>query len=244
MNSTLLLCFPHSGAGPSFFMPWKSLAPTGLDIAPVGLPGREKRFAEPPLNRVADVVEDVLPWVREQVAGYGGVALFGHSLGAVLAFEMAGRLAAETTIPLRGLFVSGSAGPASRHGLEATGLPDAEFLDHVERAVGYRHPAFDNPAMRGMLLPTLRADIEMHERYRPSAGSSLDIPITAIRGSDDQLIAAERLAEWRDCTTDDFHTACLPGGHMYLVDSPTALLGLIDGRLRDGSNPLGSPSGR
>ncbi|GAB2714748.1 thioesterase II family protein [Kitasatospora kifunensis] len=232
MNSTLLLCLPHAGAGPSFFLPWKSLAPAGLDIAPAALPGREERFTEPPLDRVAQAVEDLLPWVREQAAGYDRVALFGHGLGAVLAFEVAGRLAGEPTIPLRGLFLSGSAGPASRDRLDAAGLPDAEFMDRVEQALGYRHPALDNPVLRERLLPTLRADHAMHERYRPSARGRLRVPITAIRGADDQLIAADRLAEWRDCTTGDFQLACLPGGHMYLLDFPAALLGLIDSRLR------------
>ncbi|MFF7636498.1 thioesterase II family protein [Kitasatospora sp. NPDC008050] len=231
MTSTLLLCFPHAGAGPSFFVPWRSLAPAGLDVAPVALPGREQRLAEPPLRRVADVVADVLPWVRERAAEHQGVALFGHGLGAVLAFEVAGRLAAEGAPAPRGLFVSGAAGPASRLGPGATGLPDAEFLDHVERAEGYRRPAFDNPALRMALLPVLRADIAMHERYRPAARRRLNVPITAIRGSQDQLIGAERLAQWRDHTAADFRSACLPGGHMYLLDFPAALLGLIDGRL-------------
>ncbi|WP_327065193.1 thioesterase domain-containing protein [Kitasatospora sp. NBC_01250] len=237
MTSTLLLCFPHAGAGPSFFVPWRSLAPAGLEVAPVALPGREQRLGEPPFEQVADVVADVLPWIRERAAAHRGVALFGHALGAVLAFEVAGRLAAEGGPTPCGLFVSGSAGPASRPGPVATGLPDAEFLDLVAHAEGYRRPAFDNPALREALLPVLRADIGMHERYRPAPRRRLDVPITAIRGSHDQVIGTERLTEWRDHTSADFRCACLPGGHMYLLDFPAALLGLIDGRLHHTITP-------
>ncbi|MFC9235178.1 thioesterase II family protein [Streptomyces decoyicus] len=242
MKPTLLVCFPHAGAGPSFFAHWGNLASPGLDVAPVGLPGREKRFDEPPLEYVSDAVEDALPQIRAQAGGYHGVCLFGHSLGAVLAYETACRLSGDGDVPVVGLVVSGSAGPAHRHDLGATGLPDDAFLATVERATGYRHEAFDEPELRDLLLPALRADIAMHERYRSSGTTVLDVPVTAVRGAEDHLIDAEMLAQWQEVTTAGFHSQALPGGHMYLADSPGALLGLVGDGLECGL-PSDSPRG-
>ncbi|MFD5657805.1 thioesterase II family protein [Streptomyces hirsutus] len=227
MKPTLLVSFPHAGAGPSFFAQWWNLASPGLDVAPVGLPGREKRFAEPPLEYVSDAVDDALPQIRAQAGGYRGVCLFGHSLGAVLAYETACRLRADADVPVMGLVVSGSAGPAHRHDLGATGLSDDAFLATVERATGYRHEALDEPELRELLLPALRADIAMHERYRSSGTTVLDVPVLAVRGAEDHLIDAEMLGQWQEVTTTRFDTRSLPGGHMYLADSPGPLLRLI-----------------
>jgi len=227
MKPTLLVSFPHAGAGPSFFAGWRNLATPGLDVAPVGLPGREKRFAEEPLEYVSDAVEDALPQIRAQAGGYHGVCLFGHSLGALLAYETACRLAADADVPVMALVVSGSAGPAHRHDLGATGLPDGAFLDAVERATGYRHEALDDPDLRELLLPALRADIAMHERYRSTGPTVLHVPVLAVRGAEDHLIDAEMLGQWRAVTTGGFDARSLPGGHMYLAESPDPLLRLI-----------------
>ncbi|WP_051947812.1 thioesterase II family protein [Streptomyces scabiei] len=227
MKPTLLVSFPHAGAGPSFFAGWWNLASPGLDVAPVGLPGREKRFGEEPLEYVSDAVEDALPQIRAQAGGYRGVCLFGHSLGAVLAYETACRLVTDADVPVVGLVVSGSAGPAHRHDLGATGLPEDAFLDAVERATGYRHEALDDPDLRELLLPALRADIAMHERYRSTGRTVLDVPVLAVRGAEDHLIDAQLLGQWREVTTAGFEARSLPGGHMYLAESPGPLLCLI-----------------
>ena len=193
MPPTVLVCLPFAGAGASFFRGWRSDA---LRVLPVQLAGREERFTETPSTDVAQAVDDALPRVLERIEGGERVALFGHSMGAVLAFEFARRISAVDDVPLARLFVSGAPGPWSHREHRATGLDDEGFLAQVELFSGYSHPALDDPELRALLLPTLRADVEMHENYRPSPGDPLTAPITTMRGRADTLVSAEQVAEW------------------------------------------------
>jgi surfactin synthase thioesterase subunit len=111
MMSIPLLCFPFAGAGASFFRPWKDLSRGRFELLPIQLPGREKRFVEEPYRDVAQAIEGVLPDVLKQIEGRARVALFGHSMGAVLAFELARRLTASAATEVELLVVSGSPGP-------------------------------------------------------------------------------------------------------------------------------------
>ncbi|MFK0174180.1 thioesterase II family protein [Streptomyces sp. NPDC090306] len=227
MQETFLICLPFAGAGASFFKSWQSQAPEGLRVVPVQLPGREERLAEPAYTEAARAVEEAFSRVTEQVDGACRVTLFGHSLGAVLAYELAHRLIEAQGFRDLHLFVSGSPSPYRGRTDFASGLDDDEFLARVRSFAGYSHPALEDPEMRELLLPILRADVEMHESYRPSSSKPLSIPITSLRGTDDELVSATEAAQWAEATTGAFATVELAGGHMYLADHADALLELI-----------------
>ena len=231
MEETFLICLPFAGAGASFFTKWQSLAPDGLRIVPVQLPGREERFVEPAHTDAVRAADEAYGRLAGKLDGGRRIALFGHSLGAVLAYELARRL--TDTQGIRGvhLFASGSPSPARGRADRVSGLTDEEFLDRVRSFAGYSHPALDDPEMRELLLPMLRADVEMHEKYRPSSDKPLSIPVTALRGTDDELVNALDTAQWAEVTTGPFATAELAGGHMYPADRPGALLELIKAEL-------------
>ncbi|MFE0019377.1 thioesterase II family protein [Amycolatopsis sp. NPDC059021] len=231
MHENMVICLPFAGAGASFFRAWQPLAPDSLRVVAVQLAGREERFVDEPHADVASAVDDVLPAVLEQIDGAGRIALFGHSLGAVLAFELARRLDRLGGLPLARLFVSGSPGPWSGRVSRATGLSDDAFLAQLHRFSGYSHPALDHPEMRAMLLPMLRADVEMHENYRPGTDRPLPIPVTALRGQDDELVSAGQAGQWADASTAGFRSVELPGGHMYLADQAGEVLRLLAGDL-------------
>jgi surfactin synthase thioesterase subunit len=231
MPTTHLICLPFAGSGASFFKEWQSIAPEGLRIVPVQLPGREERFIDAPHTEVARAVEEIHTTVLDQLADAERVALFGHSLGAVLAYELTHQLCASRAVPPSRLFVSGSPGPWNGREHRATGLDDEAFLAQVRAFAGYDHPALAHPEMRALLLPMLRADVQMHENYRPASDKPLDVAITALRGSGDELVDAEQTAQWREATTAEFRTAELDGGHMYLADDAEALLRLIAAEL-------------
>lgn len=224
MQPTVLICLPFAGAGASFFDSWKSRLPEELRVAAAQLAGREERFVEEPSTDVARAVDDIFPWVVEQVAGVEQVALFGHSMGAVLAYELAHRLDDVAGVSLAKVFVSGSPGPWSARESRATGLDDDGFLAQVQRFAGYSHPALEHPEMRELLLPMLRADVEMHENYRPGSDKPLSAPITTLRGRDDELVSAAQIAQWSAATTGEFSGVEFDGGHMYLSDDAEDLL--------------------
>lgn len=228
MDLLPVLCFPFAGAGASAFRRSQEYSARRVRIVPVELPGRAQRFAEPPYTQVSAAVDGLLPEVRHLLDDAREVALFGHSLGAVLAFDMALRLEDEGRFAVRGVFVSGSPGPWTRRTRRATGLSDDEFLDRVKELAGHEHPALEDPELREMLLPALRADVEMHEDYLAEPGVRLSAPVFSIRGADDELVSADEAAQWAEATTGAFRTVELPGNHMYVADDPLALVRLVD----------------
>ncbi|MDX3851639.1 thioesterase II family protein [Streptomyces sp. AK02-01A] len=232
MEETVLICLPFAGAGPSFFTPWTAYAPAWMRVLPVRLPGREKRFAEPAHTTAAPAVEDAYGQVTEALEAGTRVALFGHSMGAVLAYELAHRLEQDRAVRLDALFVSGSPGPWTVRADRAGGLPDDEFVARVRSFAGYAHPALEDPEMRELLLPSLRADVQLHETYRPLSDRPLSGPVTSVRGRTDTLVSAVEAAQWADATTGKLTTAELDGGHMYLTREPRALLEVIADGLR------------
>lgn len=226
MDQIPLVCIPFAGAGASFFHPWQALVPDEIRLLAIQLPGREWRLAEDPYRDVATAVGDIFPEVAEELDWGGPVMLFGHSLGAVLAYELARQFCATPGFEVARVFASGSPGPWTRRSRRATGLSDDEFFDRVSEFAEYSDDTLQNPEVRELILPTLRADVEMHEEYSPGSADPLPVPITAIRGSEDQLVPAESAAEWASATEREFNLVDLPGGHMYLIHSAAEILRL------------------
>nr|WP_275884443.1 alpha/beta fold hydrolase [Streptomyces sp. FXJ1.172]WEP00989.1 alpha/beta fold hydrolase [Streptomyces sp. FXJ1.172] len=224
-----LACLPFAGSGAGFFRGWEKLGVSEVTVLPVQLPGREERFLDDPFTEVADAVAELTPKILADAGGRAPLALFGHSLGAVLAYEIARELERIGHPGLCHLFVSGSPGPHNGRAERATGLPDKEFLAGVQRFAGYRHAAFDDPELAEVLLPVLRADVQMHENYRATGTEPLSVPITALRGEQDELVSREQAEQWAGQTRGAFAYRELPGGHMYLVDEPDQVLRAIAG---------------
>jgi len=225
-----LLCLPFAGAGASFYRPWRRLDVATIEVHPLQLPGREERLAEVPCVDFETAVACLLPSVLEVARRYP-VALFGHSFGAVLAYELARKALEHDQDLVLHLIVSGSPVPWDGRRERASDCGDDEFVNRVEEFAGYCHPALRISELRELLLPALRADVHMHEHYSPRSATRLAVPITSVRGHDDHLVSAERACRWREATSLRFDAVELPGGHMYLTEDPLSLLELISDRL-------------
>jgi len=236
MSPLPVLCFPFAGAGASVYRPVRDHA-SRVRVVPVQLPGREDRFGERPGTDAVRVVADLLPTLVADIAGGGEAALFGHSLGAALAFEAARQLTEDARVRVVHLVVSGSPGPWTRREEPASGLTEDEFLTRVRQLAGYTHPALEHPELREMLLPALRADVAMHEGYAPASREPLAVPVTSVRGQDDDLVSADQAGEWAAATRAAFGRVEVPGGHMYLVETPHTLVRLLEDTL---TAPAGS----
>ncbi|MFJ3186634.1 thioesterase II family protein [Streptomyces halstedii] len=226
-----LICLPFAGGGASFYRAWNDLPDHAPKIAPLQLPGREELFVEDLFHDVTDAAEALAPQAAKLAAG-GPVALFGHSLGAVLAFEVARHLENDSAVQLSHLFVSGSPGPWTSRTQRATGLDEEEFLARVQEFAGYKHDALVDPDLKDLLLPILRADVEMHENYKPLSDAPLTVPITSLRGVDDSLVSREQAEQWRHATTAAFELIEPSGGHMYLTASPLPVINAISMAIR------------
>lgn len=223
--SLSLVCLPFAGGGAGFYRAWPKNRHDQMRTLPLQLPGREELFGCAPHTDAQTAARDLVQSLQGRTEGR--FALFGHSLGAVLAYEMARELEKQGSTGLCHLFVSGSPGPWAGRSERATGLDDDSFVEQVAQFAGYRHPALDDPALREVLLPTLRADTGMHEDYKPSSDEPLAVPITALRGVDDTLVSREHCAQWAGATRGGFASVELPGGHMYLADDPQLVLDTV-----------------
>lgn len=192
----------------------------------VELPGRGRRLLEAPFTRAEPLVAalaDVLEPLTQQP-----YALFGHSMGALLAFELAHELRCRERSAPRRLFVSGRRAPylpPARRGLHL--LPDAELLDEVRGMDGTPQEVFAEPELVQLLLPALRADFALCDAYAYVPRPPLDCPITALGGSADPGVPPDTLDGWRAHTTAEYRQHVLPGGHFYLQDAASTVARLI-----------------
>ncbi|MFJ4652794.1 thioesterase II family protein [Nocardia sp. NPDC088792] len=221
MPNHKLVCLPFAGSGASFFR--NAQSPAGIDILPIQLPGREERFGDAPSADLHVTVGDIARQVRAENAPETRVLLFGHSFGAILAFELARTLGDVVDH----VFVSGSPDPWNPRAERATGLTDEQFIAQVETFAGYSHPALAHTELRTIILPTLRGDVTMHESYTADASAIIEAPITALRGSDDVLVSEQDVLGWSKATTGKFTLQTVPGGHMYLTDRLNETLELV-----------------
>ncbi|MFI6004428.1 thioesterase II family protein [Streptomyces sp. NPDC051366] len=226
-DQATLLCVPFAGAGASFFHPWREPAADRWRITSVELPGRERKILEEPYRNVVEAAKGSIDDIVADLGEGARVVLFGHSLGAVLAYELVHLLSARG-VQVERLIVSGSPGPWTQRERRATGLPDEEFLARVEEFAGFRHEALDHPEMRELILPVLQADCEMHENYVPSTDELVSVPICSLRGASDGLVTAEEARQWQASTTAEFSYVEFPGDHMYLVDLGREVLDVIE----------------
>jgi surfactin synthase thioesterase subunit len=219
----LLICFPYAGAGVSMFRSWRVALSSRCDLLPVQLPGREERFQETPYEDVSEAITGTMPTIGSKVQVAQNIFIFGHSLGAALAYELAAQLSKQS-IKVSRLIASGAHAPTRQRSRHASGMTDEEFIAQVRSLAGYAHPALEDPEMREFLLPILRADVEMHESYLTDHREPLGIPITCIRGSSDDLVSSEDIGLWQEVTTGSLDVIEVEGGHMYLIDRPRLIL--------------------
>ncbi|MEU6309462.1 alpha/beta fold hydrolase [Streptomyces sp. NPDC047014] len=226
MSKLSLVCVPFAGAGASYYRSWRAHAAPDIELVPVQLPGRERLIEQEPVRSISEAVATVLPQLLSSVEGTR-VALFGHSSGGVLALALAQELATRTDVEVARLFVSGAPGPGLRRARRATGLPDEAFIERVEEFAGYRHPALGNPEMRELILPALRADVEMYEGYAHDPAVGLPVPITSLRGRDDDNVTLDEAQDWRNATSRGFEFVEMEGGHMYLNQAAPEVLRIV-----------------
>jgi len=228
-----VLCLPFAGGGTAPFHVLRDALPPGVDLCPVALPGRERRLAEPAIDDLGALVDAMLPGILPAVRRTPYV-IYGHSMGAWVAFELV-RALRRLQRPLpRHLFVAARRAPhlpAQRPALSH--LPRQAFIDGVqERYAAIPEQLLDKPAILDMFLPTLRADFQLLDGYRYVDQPPLEVPITALVGEDDEVVRARDVRGWREHTTEAFRFQRVAGGHFFLAEQADAVGALLGGALR------------
>lgn len=231
--SVRLVCFPFAGGSASYYFPFSQLLAPEIEVLAVQYPGRQDRHQEPPLDTIPELAGGAFAGLRaEALAGDDDrpLAFFGHSLGAVLAFEVALRLQRTTGTPPAWLFLSGGRVQAYR----AVGLADdAGLLSELRTMGGTDERLFDSTELQDMVLPSMRADYRAIARYVNPVGAQLDCPITALIGDADPRTTPQETTAWAGSTTAGFELRVFPGGHFYLDDCRSGVVDVITSTLRD-----------
>lgn len=224
-----LFCFPYAGGGASSYRTWPKELPPQVETYLVQLPGRENRLKEEPMTNLGilapKVAATLIPYLDMPFA------FFGHSLGALIAFEVARILINQRYSPIH-LLVSGRRAPhLCTNKPTISHLPDQEFKDEIRRMNGTPEQVLQHKELMDLLLPILRADFFMHETYRYVDSDPLFCPITAFGGFQDQEVDKEALSAWQVHTTGPFELCMFPGGHFFLHTHPAFFLRVLAQKL-------------
>jgi medium-chain acyl-[acyl-carrier-protein] hydrolase len=225
-----LFCFPHSGAAAAMYRPWVGALGPRVQVCPVELPGHGTRIAEPLARRLAPLVAETAAALRPYLDR--PYAIFGHSMGALLGFELARSLAGSGGPAPEHLFASGHEAPQLASGRPPVHcLPEEEFAAELRRLGGTPDDVFGNEELRRLLFPILRADFEACETYVFGRGARLACPITALAGLSDPFVSQRQLEAWLVHTEAAFDMQLFAGDHFYLIGARAQLLAVLDHHL-------------
>ncbi len=226
-----LFCFPHLGGGTAVYNSWSRSLSADIELVPVYFPGRESRLNEPAIDNmlrlVAELADAFGPWINVPFA------FFGHSMGAVVAFELARRLESDGESGPICLFVSSCPAPDRvKNNDPRHTKSDEEMITALVNAFGVEggpHP--DEIALMRMMAPTIRADIKLLETYQSQPLPRLSCPIVAIRGTQDRQVSFPDIVSWEAFTTASCSARAYPGGHFFLRDQQRGIVRLINSQL-------------
>jgi medium-chain acyl-[acyl-carrier-protein] hydrolase len=211
-----LFCFPYAGVGPSAYRLWHGALPAEVDVCVIQLPGREGRFHEPAFTNMAALISALTPALLPHLDV--PFVFFGHSMGSVVACEVARSLTAAGSPRPAHVIVSG------RRALQETDpdsplshLSDEQFVAEIDRRYGGIPAAIlADREMLALLLPCLRADIAALESYVPTARPQLNCPLTVLGGNEDTRAPVGGLHAWQEQTSGSVRVRTFPGDHFYL----------------------------
>lgn len=218
-----MFCFPYAGGGASTYRGWTGL-PSEVEVCPVQLPGREGRLREAPFERpqllVQALADALQPYFQELP-----FVFFGHSMGAMLGFELARELRRRgQRLPLH-LFVSGRRAPQVPDREESIhDLPEPEFIERLRELNGTPEEVLAHAELMKLLIPVLRADFAVNETYVYTEEQPFDFGISAFGGLGDKEVTRDDAAGWKEHTRGRFRLRMLPGDHFFIHGSKDMVL--------------------
>ena len=231
--STRLFCFPFGGGGASVFHSWADVMGDDVEVRALQLPGRESRYGEVTEQNVDELVAKIV----QALGSYQDkpFAIFGYSLGSMLAFEVTRELRRQNMqLPFHLFLAALNAPQLPPSHPPIADLADKEFIEQVEYYYQPGGEAWNNLELRELLLPILREDIKLYEGYEYKSGPPLSCPIDILAGKDDRSTPLETTLDWAEHTTDRINHHAFEGGHFFIDHDLVDIQGIVRIRLRRG----------
>ena len=211
-----LFCLPHAGSGASVYRAWGVAMPPAVAVCPVQLPGREQRFGDAPYLHFRPLVRDLAKYLIE--VAEPPYAVFGHSVGAMVAFELVRELERQGGVPPVHLFVAGRHAPhLPSPEVDLRDAPVARLADAMRELGGTPEVVLNDPDLLATTIALLRADLSVNETYDYVAQPPLDVPVAAFAATADPRASCEAIADWERHTRRQFQLHVLPGGHFAIL---------------------------
>jgi surfactin synthase thioesterase subunit len=224
-----LVCFPHAGGSASYYFPLSRALSPEFDVYAVQYPGRQDRYKEPFVETIDDLADQVHAELGAVPAG--PVAFFGHSMGAVLAFEVARRMENRTGRTPVTVFASGARAP-SRYGDERDHKDDRELVDVMRQLGGTDPRVLENREMLETFLPAFRNDYRALQAYHRGTEVGISAPIVVMTAIDDPKTTVADASAWHEHTSGGGTVHTFTGGHFYLEKQPEGVIEVIARTLR------------
>lgn len=232
MEKIKLFCFPYAGSSAQTYLSWKKYFRDSIELCPVELAGRGKRMGDPFYDSIDLAVDDVLVKLRDRIKN-GPYALYGHSMGTILGYELARRIRINHLPEPIHAFFSGRFPPLNHCKTQDHLLPDAEFIRCIGEFGNIGAEMLKNRELMALFLPIIRADFRMVELYRPPAdGFKLDCPLTLINGAADPNAKREEVQGWEAFTSKGCTFYEYPGGHFFINEFKAEIAQIINQTLR------------
>jgi medium-chain acyl-[acyl-carrier-protein] hydrolase len=232
-----LFCFPYAGGSAVIFRNWKNLFSSEIELCPVEIPGRGTRLLETPYTAIDPLIDALADGISHLLDK--PFAFFGHSMGAVICYELSRKLHREKKRQPVSLIVSARPAPQIVDPEpQSYDLPEPDFIAHLQGLNGTSSEVLAHPKLLTLLLPTLRSDFQLVETYRYLPGPPLPCPITVIGGTNDKEISPDHLARWRELSSGAFQQYMLPGDHFFIHQAESQLISIIAKQLEPRANHL------
>lgn len=223
-----LYIFPHAGGSAQYYVPFANTFTSDVKRIAVQYPGRRGSHDLGAFTSIEDLADRVCKMLEPLDQSDGSAAFFGHSMGALLAFEVARRLD-EAGNPIAALFVSASGAPG-RVGYDHIGESDRGLLNAVSELTGVNPEFLENEEFAAKILPTLRG-LKAIANYQCPPGATVSCPVFAFFGDDDEVATPEKVAPWAERTTAEFSARMFPGHHFYLTEHLPELVSDIEEKI-------------
>lgn len=224
-----LFCFAYAGGSAAEFLPWQTQLAPHIEVCGIQLPGRGSRWSEVAATEMTSLVEAIAQVIERHAEI--PFALFGHSLGAILAFEVARHCQYRALCAPAHLFVSGCNAPLQFVGQQWQDLDDEEFVDALRQLNGTPAELLKHEELMQLVLPMLRADFGLVANYAYRSGPRLHVPITVLSGMADEHVPLESLSGWEIETHAGFDQHMFAGGHFFVQERSDEVIACLKNKL-------------